>query len=70
MKQFGKPPLSKRTPSPFQLTPYFWAIFSWPLSLSKFQKQDPPLILGGRGEEETMGYQTSIFLIHEENIVQ
>ena len=41
MKQFGNPPLSKRTP-PFQLTPYFWAIFSWPPSLSKFQKQEPP----------------------------
>ena len=36
-------------PPPFQLTPYFWAIFSWPPSLSKFQKQE--LKLGG---EETM----------------
>ena len=25
-----------------QLTPYFWAIFSWPHSLSKVQKQEPP----------------------------
>ena len=64
MKTFWNPTPFPREP------PYFWAIFSWPLSLSKFQKQDPPLILGGRGEEETMGYQTSIFLIHEENIVQ
>ena len=29
-------------PHPFQLTPYFWTIFSWPTSLSKFQQQDPP----------------------------
>ena len=28
MKQFGNPP--------FQLTPYLWAIFSWPPSLSEF----------------------------------
>ena len=24
---------------PFQLTPYFWEVFSWPPALSKFQKQ-------------------------------
>ena len=32
---------------PLSTNPHFWAIFSWPPSLSKFQKQDnPPLILG------------------------
>ena len=44
-KTISKRPLSKKT-LPFQLTPYFWAIFSWLPSLSKFQKQD--LKLGGR----------------------
>ena len=49
MKQFGNPPLSKRT-APSHQTPYFWAIFSWSPSLSKFQKQESPLplILAGR----------------------
>ena len=48
MKQSGTP-LPFLRESSFQLTPYLWAIFPWPLSLSKFQKQDPPpLILGGR----------------------
>ena len=44
------PPLA---PTPLQPTPYLWAIFSWPPSLSKFQKQEthPPLILGERGGE-------------------
>ena len=42
-----KPPLSKRT-STFQLTPYFWAIFSWSPSLPKTRNSPPPLILGGR----------------------
>ena len=28
-------------------TPYFWVIFSWPPSLSKFYKQDPPNFKGG-----------------------
>ena len=41
-----------------------------PLFVQISKTRPPPLILGGRGEEETMGYQTSIFLIHEENIVQ
>ena len=50
MKQFGTPLFLTETP-PFQLTPYLWAIFSWPPSLSKFQIQTPTLILGG---EETM----------------
>ena len=27
---------------PFQLTPYFWATFSWPPSLSKFENKKPP----------------------------
>ena len=40
------PLFSKRT-VPFQLTPYLWAIFSWPPFLSEFQKQKTPLILGG-----------------------
>ena len=34
IKQFGNPPFWEN--HPFQLTPYFWAIFSWPASLSKF----------------------------------
>ena len=36
-------------PPPFNLRPYFWAIFSWPLSFSKFQKQEPltPNFRGG-----------------------
>ena len=37
----------KPPPPPFQLTPYFWAIFPWPLSLSNFQKQETPLNLRG-----------------------
>ena len=36
-----KPPLSRRTLH-LQLTPYFWAIFSWHPSLSKFKKWEPP----------------------------
>ena len=40
---------------PFQLTPYLRAIFSWPSSLSEFQKQEPPppalILRGGRGGE-------------------
>ena len=47
MKQFGNPPLSKSTPPPFSEQ-----FFSWPPSLSKFQKQPCPapalLILGWR----------------------
>ena len=51
MKQSGNLPIAKKIP-PFQLTPYFWAIFWWPPSLSKFQKREPsPLILG---REENM----------------
>ena len=36
---------------PFQLTPYLWASYSWPPSLSEFQKQGPPSNLSG---EETV----------------
>ena len=47
MKKFWNP-LFLRRPSPFQLTPYFSAIFSWHPSLSKFKKQQTlPLILEG-----------------------
>ena len=43
MKQFGNPLILRGPPPPpFQLTLYFWAIFSWPPSLSEFQKQEPP----------------------------
>ena len=44
MKQFGNPPLSKRTPL------FNWSIFSWPLFV-QISKTRTPLILGG---EETM----------------
>ena len=55
MKQFGNPPLSKTT-LPFQLTPPISEqFFHDSPSLSKFQKQETPLILEG---EETMSYDT------------
>ena len=41
MKQFGNPPLSRGHP-PLSTNPYFWEAFSWPPSLSKFQKQERP----------------------------
>ena len=54
MKEFGtpSPPPFQRKP-PFQLNPCLWAIFSWPPSLSEFQKQETPLIFFffGGGEE-------------------
>ena len=63
-KAIWKPPLSKRTPPPFQLTFYFWANFSWAPSLSKFQKQETPLLLGGReGGGRKLCYIYSKFVI-------
>ena len=42
MKQFETPPpLSKITLPLFQPTPYFWAIFSWPLFV-QFSKNKIP----------------------------
>ena len=50
-----KPPFLRDPP--FQLTPYFWAIFSWPPSLSKFQKQEPPSRNFSGGEENDHTYK-------------
>ena len=41
MKQFGNPPLSKRTP-PLSTNPLFLSNFFMTPSLSKFQKQETP----------------------------
>ena len=44
------PPFLRESPPLFQLPTYFWAMFSWPSCLSKFQKRDiPPLIFLGGG---------------------
>ena len=61
MKQFGNPPLSKRT-SPFQLTPYFWAIFSWPPLCPNFKNKKPPLILEGWGRKLCVRLSYLVFL--------
>ena len=50
MKQFGNPPLSKRTPPPFQLTPLFLSnFFMTPLFVQISKTRPPPLSLGGGG---------------------
>ena len=56
MKQFGNPPLSKRTPPPFQLTPLFLSnFFMAPLSVQISKTRNlPPNFRGGGGVEETM----------------
>ena len=45
MKQFGNP-LFLRGPPPFQLTPYFWSIFSWPPLCPNFKNKNPPNFRG------------------------
>ena len=49
VKQFGNPPLSKRTPPPFQLTPLFLSNFSMtPLFLQISKTRTAPLLSGRR----------------------
>ena len=51
---------------PFQLTPYFWATFSWPPSLSKFENKKPPpplLIFFGGGGNYDCSLQKSPVII-------
>ena len=70
-KQFGNPPLSKRTPA-FQLTPLFLSIFFHdpPLCPNFKNKKPPPNFMGG---EETMfrQFKMTFFLkimVAEKNI--
>ena len=48
MKQFGNPPLSKRTP-PFNYPPISEQFFHDPPLCPNFKNQKPPLILGRGG---------------------
>ena len=60
MKQFGNPPLSKRTPPPpppFQLTHLFQQFFQDPTLCSNFKNKNPPHLIQGGGGDETMGYK-------------
>ena len=62
MKQFGKPPLSKRT-TPFQLTPLFLSnFFMTPLFVQISKTRPPPPNFRGGGEE-TMHIYDEVFYL-------
>ena len=72
MKQFGNPPLSKRTP-PLSTNPLFLSNFFMTPSLSKFQKQETPPNFRGVGKETMRSFilfsifAFSIFAIGKES---
>ena len=68
MKQFGNPPLSKRTP-PFQLTPIFLSNFFMTPLFAQILKTRYPLTLGGRKlcVRSSINDKDGLFKLLEEN---